>query len=393
MQRFLFSFFLLCSPAFAAEPVSILQYVDPDYHSQADFDSGMGMRGRFMSPDGKTVLFSTLDSKGASQIYLFDRTTRTAKNISELSPSGGSDRSYFRPVFSADGKQVVFSSRPLVPDYGRDNGMLIRYDMAEGKTDYVAYDVWGRPVIGWARDLSADPSRLAFTGLSRTLRQLFLVDLETRKIQMLTKPLGGGDPGVDTSGTVSLSRDGKTAVFTSFACLTSDPCIPGATQKLYAKKVDEGKMWFKREHIANTRLSIVSPNGKYWITVLNIGGKLWLERIRFKTGKTDRVELKGYSYRWQMQSSFDLVASDKGSRVYLTPFHDGDGTPAQAYKSVIEVDFAKGTIRSLSDKASVLAKPICKMQLIDRDRTLAFACREPIGQSAFVLKAYYALEL
>ena len=155
------------------------------------------------SPDGTTIAFSAtvnpdLIQGGTADIYLL---TVADKSVKKLVTQAGPDNG---PVFSPDGKTLVFSSAMGSAKYFHTNSRLAVIPVAGGTPRSITDGFDESPsVVAW------NPAGLFFSGSQKTASHLFRVDPATGAFTRVSQPdalmLGGA----------SFTTDGKTVAFTA----------------------------------------------------------------------------------------------------------------------------------------------------------------------------------
>jgi Tol biopolymer transport system component len=225
----------------AAERVNITQYGG---------DNGdLGIGGVELSADGRFVVFESWkalvpeDTNTHKDVYVRDRLTGELERVSVASDGAeGDSDSTFGPI-SADGRYVAFSSwaRNLVPnDTNSSNDVFVR-DRLLRKTIAISIPSDGILTNSVCPAISADGLRVAF--LSRRLQyvngHVFVHDIATG--QTVLASIGvDGQLGNNYSGCPSLSADGNTVAFSSYA---SDLVVDDTNeaQDAFVRMLDIGK--------------------------------------------------------------------------------------------------------------------------------------------------------
>ena len=121
------------------------------------------------APDGKRLVFSSIDMSGNEDLYILNTETR---DLQKLTNDYYDDRD---PAWSPRGDTIVFSSDRT--PFGRDNKYnLFLYDLKTGSIDYLTYgnDTYTGPA--WSKD----GSRLAFTCDAGGAQNVWIMDMDKR---------------------------------------------------------------------------------------------------------------------------------------------------------------------------------------------------------------------
>jgi Tol biopolymer transport system component len=218
-----------------------------------DSISGDGTRVAFTSKDGALV---PGDSGMYFDVFVRDLAQGWTRRVSVASDGSEASRGSFGGVLSADGSRVVFLSRANNLDPADTNSFDDAYlhDLETGRTLLVS-QAWdgavGNGVVSQAV-LSGDGTKVAFTSRSDNLLpgdtngwdDVFLRDLVTGALELISSPVGGGPADFGSNGP-SLSHDGRFVLFQSPAKNLVPDDVPGMAE-LYL-----------RDRLANT-LEIVN---------------------------------------------------------------------------------------------------------------------------------------
>ncbi len=226
-------------PALAAAPVVSIQRVS--LSSGGSEGNGSDCGGANISADGRYVAFGSSatnlvpgDTNGVLDGFVHDRQTgQTARVSLSWDGSEGNDESY-GPSISADGRYVAFGSLAtnLVP--GDTNGALdvFVHDRQTGETARVSLSSGGTEGNGhcWDASISADGRYVAFHSLASNLvpddtngeSDVFVHDQQTGETARVSLS-SGGTQGNSSSGSPSISADGRYVAFVSLA----DNLVPG----------------------------------------------------------------------------------------------------------------------------------------------------------------------
>jgi Tol biopolymer transport system component len=194
--------------------------------------AALGGEAGDLSADGRFVAFVSasshlvpgqIDTNGKEDVFLYDRTTRTALLVSRTRASAvtaATGRS-LHPAVSADGRYVAFSSdaRNLVPG-ANPTGVrsLFLFDRTTGAVSLVA-----RTGIEPDVRMSPDGRWLVFSSTGPDfapgqLGQIFLWDRTTGALALVSRSAAGpAVTGNDSSFAPVVSADGRYVAFDSFA--------------------------------------------------------------------------------------------------------------------------------------------------------------------------------
>jgi hypothetical protein len=187
-----------------------------------------------VSDDGRYIAFTATlslipgDTNGVSDVYVFDRGTRTVSRVSEPTGGGQGNSLSRNPRISPDGRYVVFESLAsnLVPD--DTNGVMdvFRHDRLTGETVRVSVTTGGAQAGGDSFDarISDDGNRIAFTSKAFDLvasdangaSDIFLRDIAAGTTTRVSVSPIGGDADL-ASAEPAISGDGRFVAFTSAA--------------------------------------------------------------------------------------------------------------------------------------------------------------------------------
>ncbi|MGW7081307.1 TolB family protein [Streptomyces sp. NPDC054866] len=192
-----------------------------------------------VSGDGRYVAYASGaedlvagDANKRDDVFLYDRKKKTTE-LAQLTNAGGQgEGDAFAPAFAGDagGRYLAFTSNASnladVEDHNSATDIFLR-DREKGTTELITVPhAYNRKTPSWGAVLSGDARYVAFTSASRVLRpegppptgsrNVFLYDRETKRMRLVSAA-PDGTPANGESGDVSLSRDGRYAVFTSAA--------------------------------------------------------------------------------------------------------------------------------------------------------------------------------
>ncbi len=117
------------------------------------------------SPDGKQIVFSSIDISGYNDLYILDT---QSKNLRRLTNDYYDDRD---PAWSPEGSQIAFSSdRTPFGEHGKYN--LFLYDLTNGDIKPLTYGKENYYAPSW----SSDGKRLAFTSDLDGAQNIWMID-------------------------------------------------------------------------------------------------------------------------------------------------------------------------------------------------------------------------
>ena len=126
------------------------------------FETLVAIYSPTLSADGRTVVFSAIDRGGIADLYLYDRTAGTLR---QLTRDVYDDRD---PDLSADGRTIVFSSDRS--EWGADGAYnLFTLDVASGRVEALT----GGPQMDLSPRWSPDGRRLSFASARRDSAGVF----------------------------------------------------------------------------------------------------------------------------------------------------------------------------------------------------------------------------
>ncbi|NIX76630.1 hypothetical protein HB375_08380, partial [Microvirga sp. c23x22] len=194
-----------------------------------------GSFGAAMSADGRYVIFGSTatnlvpgDTNGKHDVFWKDLKTGIVALVSTTANGAQGDGNSSDPVFSPDGRYVIFESGAanLVPGDTNNNYDIFRKDMLTGEVVRLSTGSGAVQANGssYEAQLSADGRFMVFTSSASNLARgdtngtydIFYKDLTTGAVTCLsTTP--DGTPGNARSGDAALSANGRYVVFVSRA--------------------------------------------------------------------------------------------------------------------------------------------------------------------------------
>lgn len=172
----------------------------------------------FVSADGKMVMFVAPgfdrapepDVNGEkSDVYSIDLTSGQARRISVDLPGLDEAAAWSgQPASSDDGRYVAFTSRPHTSAGRHGTPQIFVRDTLRNTTKPIA--------PGWDPSLSGDGRYIAFVGVSNRLANIYVGDMETGDIRVITTGVRGNAAN-GPSGRPKISSDGRFVAFQSNA--------------------------------------------------------------------------------------------------------------------------------------------------------------------------------
>lgn len=130
------------------------------------FKSLVSIGSASWAPDGKRIVFSSIDKSGNNDLYILNIET---KELRKLTNDYYDDRD---PAWSPDGKKIAFASDRT--PFGTNNKFnLFLYDVETGAIDYLTYGNDSYLSPAWSKD----GSRLAFTCDRGGAQNIWLMDM------------------------------------------------------------------------------------------------------------------------------------------------------------------------------------------------------------------------
>ncbi len=137
------------------------------------FKSLVSIGSTSWSPDGKQIVFSSIDKSGNNNLYVIHTET---KELRKLTNDYYDDRD---PAWSPDGRKIAFAS-DRTPFGTKNKYNLFLYDIETGAIDYLTYGPHSYLSPAWSKD----GSKLAFTCDNGGAQNVWLLDM--------SKPFTGG---------------------------------------------------------------------------------------------------------------------------------------------------------------------------------------------------------
>ncbi|MEV8314914.1 hypothetical protein AB0Q95_12130 [Streptomyces sp. NPDC059900] len=200
--------------------------------SHLTYDPVVSGNGRYVAYASGAEDLVEGDANKRDDVFLYDRKKKTTE-LAQLDNAGQQGQGdAFAPAFAGDsgGRYLAFTSNTAnlagVEDHSSATDIFLR-DREKGTTELISIpQAYNRKTPSWGAALSGDARFVAFTSSSRVLRpegpvptsshNVFLYDREAKRMRLVSAA-PDGTPADGDSDDVSLSRDGRYAVFTSAA--------------------------------------------------------------------------------------------------------------------------------------------------------------------------------
>ncbi|MDF2714277.1 MAG: hypothetical protein K0R28_1202 [Paenibacillus sp.] len=171
-----------------------------------------------VSRDGNRVAYAEDD-----RIYLYDRTGKTRKLVSETTDGQPENGNSDKPVISADGKFIAFvsNSTNLKGGSAAPGFAMYVYDVAASKiVRHFAYHASNL-------DINEDGGYIAYTSYAGSYKQLFFIDVANGSVKDLNEGRPPEEVKTKNYNNVSISDDGKT-VFADYHHYTASQTRAGS---------------------------------------------------------------------------------------------------------------------------------------------------------------------
>ena len=197
-----------------------------------------------MSYDGRYVVFAAFsplvpeDTNETFDVYRRDMLTGKVILISKTASGDIANRASNQAVISGDGQFVAYISRAtnIVPDDTNENNDVFIYNVRTGTTQRINVSNQGDQAAGetYYPDISYDGRYVVYGSMAQNLvpadtndaLDIFMYDRYANQTRRITRAYDGTQAN-GWSFFSSISGDGKTAAFTSYATnLTSEPNVP-----------------------------------------------------------------------------------------------------------------------------------------------------------------------
>lgn len=198
--------------------------------------SGRNVEVASVSGDGSRVAFSSeadhlearMDVNAQSDIFVFERDSRTVRRISDASATTQANDESRYPSISADGRRVAFQSRAsnLVPFDNNGVEDVFVKDLLTGTMSRVSVSSAGKQGNRGSESalISADGRFVAFGSLATNLvagdtnasSDVFLRRLDTGEVECISRSMDGSVGNADSEPS-AVSGDGRFVLFASYA--------------------------------------------------------------------------------------------------------------------------------------------------------------------------------
>ncbi|MEU6763990.1 hypothetical protein ABZ916_15880 [Streptomyces sp. NPDC046853] len=217
-----------------------------------------------VSGDGRYVAYASGaedlvegDANQRDDVFLYDRKKKTTE-LAQLDNAGQQGQGdAFAPAFAGDsgGRYLAFTSNTSnlagVEDHSSATDIFLR-DREKGTTELISIpQAYNRKTPSWGAALSGDARYVAFTSSSRVLRpegpaptsahNVFLYDREAKRMRLVSAT-PDGTPADGDSDDVSLSRDGRYAVFTSAASNLAPEDDGDSSSDVFLRDMETGEV-------------------------------------------------------------------------------------------------------------------------------------------------------
>lgn len=255
-----------------------------------------GMEQIAWSPNGRYIAYTCRTQNGTplskstnSDIFLYDITNNTTRNLSE--ENLGYD---MEPSFSPDSRFLVWNSMKRA-GFEADRNRIILMNLSSGqKTDLTeGYDTWAdHPKF------SADGRNIFFIAQTKGTRQLASIDLTSQKIALITEGNVDFTAFQITNTRLVASRQSMSEPTEIYAVIPQSGAIQRITHETAPlwKKIKKGEVHSK---------SVRTTDNKYmhvWqIFPPNFDPKKQYPTILYCQGGPQSMVSQFFSYRWNMQ--------------------------------------------------------------------------------------------
>ena len=190
--------------------------------------------GRYVAYESNSINLVPDDTNGWQDIFVIDRQTGVTERVSVTSSGAQAIYGAFAPSISADGRFVAFASYSdnfIVGDTNQQSDIFV-HDRQSGTTELVSISSNGelsnnaseRPII------SADGRFITFTSRADNLvsgnnfgsDQIYVHDRQTRTTELASISMNGQIPTIESIGS-SISGDGRFVAYRSL----DDTIVPG----------------------------------------------------------------------------------------------------------------------------------------------------------------------
>ena len=216
-------------PGFPAVTGLVSKPSGPDSSDGSSQYATVSANGRFVAFASTATNLVPTDTNGVQDIFVWDAESGAIQLVSvghDGSPANGDST---EPVISDDGRYVAFSSAAsnLVPLDSNGAQDIFVYDRSTGRTDRVSLASQGQQANGdcWHPDISADGRVVAFTSrapnlaagkTTSTYSDVFVRDRSNGQTTLVSVTAAGVSAAGD-SGEPAVSANGRCVAFTSAA--------------------------------------------------------------------------------------------------------------------------------------------------------------------------------
>lgn len=263
---------------------------------EAPVDPDDGIEQIAVSPDGNLIAYSCKKLTGTAyaistntDIYVYNIKEKTTKNVSIQNK--GYDKS---PVFSPDGNFLAWNSMER-DGYEADKNRIFLYDLKTEKTTDLttAFD-------NFADDpkWSLDSKKLYFIGPHEGTRQIYTLNISSKKIDLLTKGVFDYQAVIPSNNQLVTARVSMSNPVEIFAVNSSNG---EANQLSFVNK----KLWDSIAKGAVTKKMVKTTDNKMmqvWVvTPPNFDATKKYPSILMCQGGPQSMTSQSFSYRWNMQ--------------------------------------------------------------------------------------------
>jgi len=306
-----------------------------------------GMEEIAWSPDGSKLAFTCRKLTGKaealstnSDIYILDMISHGVKNISEGMEGYDQD-----PVFSPDGKSIVWSSMKT-PGFESDKKRIMLYDFVTSKYDDLSasFDQSSSNFL-WEKD---GKTLYFISGINATY-QLYCMDVNTRKIRQITKGWHDYTAFVMNQKNLiglKMSMSMPTEIYAMDKKRGSEKQISFTNKDLWDKvaKATVKDCWVKTTDNKQMLVWVILPPG--------FDSTRKYPAILFCEGGPQSAVSQFFSYRWNFQI---MAANDY---VIIAPNRRGLPTFGQEWNDQISLDYGGQNMNDyLSAVDSIKKKP------------------------------------
>ncbi|MGW6061860.1 hypothetical protein [Streptomyces sp. NPDC055189] len=225
--------------------------------SQLTYDPVVSGDGRYVAYASGAEDLVAGDANERDDVFLYDRKKKTTE-LAQLDNAGRQGQGdAFAPAFAggSGGRYLAFTSNAGnlagVEDHSSATDIFLR-DREKGTTELISIpQAYNRKTPSWDAVLSGDARYAAFTSSSRVLRpegpvptsahNVFLYDREAKRMRLVSAA-PDGTPANGDSDDVSLSGDGRYAVFTSVASNLAPDADGDSSADVFLRDMESGEV-------------------------------------------------------------------------------------------------------------------------------------------------------